>query len=391
MALDTYYGFLFGGNQFGTVNDKEERLTVLRYFDDPVTYRYNSSYNSQDMRNYELVCKGSIGLTNNQAFVNNNYTEIYTYLWYGIVKLHTDSIWASTADIDVIRKHFGGISLGKGIISFVFTYDGVPRQYHIYTTLEGLTENYELPESYFVFYDDAEYGPDGQPKLRNTIEREDVFNMLDGFASGLGKSNIYNGVCTYTYTGPGGYNHQGEFGQHESIVQDFHIFYTRLVPSEETMKHAIVQKLVVDKGGRDLAKFYYPNLFKDEIREVYLLRKNNCYPISYNAVTNFLSEHPSFTNPEIISVVNWKCPLVVQNGVSDVLPNYRPVEIQTPGSEADREANKFLYYLTAALNFIDGSKNKQAFPAEVDFENHLTENGGYVQFTYLAITWRVYK
>ena len=412
------YGYLFEHQKFGTVSHKDERLTVLRYFKDPITYSFEGLNKTNvddviDSTVFELVCDGSIGLSEGECFYNGDFTKVYEYLWHGIIKLKQMGSYWLKVDSEV-RSYFENVHIeerkdenGKLIVDYVsfdfnfyvlyFDKNGEEQstdtriRYNIYYTLKGIETFYEFPEEYYIFYDDKEYSDAGEPRQRNIIEREDVYGLMNRFVSEFGVTNMYKGVYKYTYIGPAGYiTESGEKSQHDVVHQDFYVFYTRNAPDQAVAEHAICMKLIEDKGGRDLAKFYYPNLFKDEVRRIFLIRENRGFPISYEIVNEFLEQKQILNRPEIINVLQWKCPMIVENGVSDLIPNYSPVEIATPETMEDEIANKFLFYLSLSLNYIDGTKNPNAFPPEIDFADNL-EYDGFVEFNYQAVTWRIFK
>ena len=415
-TLDTYYGYLLDKSDV-SVSNKDEIITIYRYFTDPKSYQYKEDLANTPMKSYELIFNNSIGYADNEIKADNgDYTKLYADLFYGIIKMRTDAVW--TADPNIkdqnypdqdVRKKFSNILLDvKGCIQFVYTPDSankVSKKYYIYYDIKSFEDNYALPESYYVFYDDAETvinadingypegcpsgESSGQTRVRNTIESVDVFGVLQKFARDLGTNNIYKNVTCYHYNGSTCYYDLDGKIQYKNIHQDFYVFYTRLAPNTDAMKNIIQSQLIIDKGSRDLAAFAYPDLFEDEIRSIYMLETNRCFPVSYNKINEFLAEHKGFKNPEIISVLQLTCPLIVENGVSDVIEAYSPIEINDPQTEGQIEANKFLFYLSSIVNYINGSNLDPAFYEESGFKDCLEY--GYVEFKFQFVTWRVYK
>ena len=417
-SLDTYYGYLFK-KSYTNSTDKDARMTVLQYFSDPVTYNYIEEYGGEQLKLplYEMIFNKSIGLSDNEVYDSkaSEYTTAYSRLWYGIVKILTDSVWVSDVNATIETKHrpyFSNIVTNKGYFSFILNrYDAnnkvyIPhKKYYIYYDLEVFIQDYQLPEKYYIFYDDSEEmitgtlpheGEDsdcsnlnGIARKRNTIESVDVLTMLQTFAKDLGKGNTYNGVTNFHYNGSTSYYDETGKICFKNVHQDFFIFYTRLAPTVEECKHAVREQLIIDKGGRDAAAFAYPDLFVNEIRRIFILRNNTGFPVSYNECTSFLDQNP-LSNPEIITMLSMTCPLIVENGVSDVIQKYSPIAIEDPKTEEEREANKFLFYLSSIVNYINGSNLDPDFYEETGFEDHLAISG-YVQFTYAFVTWQVYK
>ena len=394
---NTFYGVLFEENEYEARNNSELRLTALRYFSEPVTYRCNiDSLLNIELKHYELLFDKTIGMDikglNDSRITYKDYSKMYAALWWGIVALSNGTFNSSENEF---KKHFqiiGDDITKSGLISFnfsedAFTGDGFVGRYYIYTTLEGLENYYEFPENYYIFYDEK--------GIRNDIEHGDVYELMNKFVKKFGIKNMYKGVTLYVYEGPAGYiDENGMEAVQDYIHQDFFIFYTRNEPDDELKRHILREKVIIDKGGRDLAKFYYPNLFDDIVRRIYSLYSNNAHPVSYNLINDFLAEHGDFINPEIITIFPRKIPLIVDGGInneSGII--YHPYIIENPQCEEEDISNKFLHYLSSAVNYVEGTKDKILFPSEINFEDHLDDayGGGYVQFKYQAVTWRIYR
>ena len=54
-SLDTFYGYLFDRSPISYKNDKNELITVMSYFSNPVTYLFKESYKLTPLYKYELV------------------------------------------------------------------------------------------------------------------------------------------------------------------------------------------------------------------------------------------------------------------------------------------------------------------------------------------------
>ena len=171
------------------------------------------------------------------------------------------------------------------------------------------------------------------------------------------------------------------------------MFYTRVAPDEKAMRNIIQNQLIIDKGSRDLAAFAYPDLFVNEIRRIFVLEENRGIPISYNKITSFLSTMSKFENPEILTVLQLTCPVIVENGVSDVIEAYSPIEINEPSTPSQIEAKRFLIYLSSIINYFNGTNLNPGFLEQTSFELGLdTEyNRRYAQFRFAFVTWRVYE
>lgn len=427
-SLDTFYGYLFDRSPISYKNDKNELITVMSYFSNPVTYLFKESYKLTPLYKYELVFNNSIGYTDSEIYneVSSDYTKLYADLFYGIVKIKTDGVWTANENIvdlnygetentpiaDRIRRKFSDIKYEDGYFEFVYSPDSsskISKKYVIYYKLTAFEQNYSLAEQYYVFYDDAEtlisiqngeYPDgctsnilDGQFRERNTIEAVDVYGVLQKFAKDLGKANIYTGVTCYHYNGSTCYYDSEGNEKYRPIHQDFFVFYTRVAPDEKAMRNIIQNQLIIDKGSRDLAAFAYPDLFVNEIRRIFVLEENRGIPISYNKITSFLSTMSKFENPEILTVLQLTCPVIVENGVSDVIEAYSPIEINEPSTPSQIEANRFLFYLSSIINYFNGTNLNPGFLEQTSFELGLdTEyNRRYAQFRFAFVTWRVYE
>ena len=399
--LDTFYGYLVKKDM--TVNtETDEKLTVLRYFSNPKTYSYlknldlgNGTYLPLSLM--ELIFQNSMGIEE-MVDPSNNYTDEYTRVWSGIWRILNDPDWLSITDGSQDRSYFTEIDFKTGgRVSFIYcskSETGVfypERKYVIFYELDTLLNEYVLQSNYYVFYDDIHQ--------RNSIEREDVQSMLIKLLGEIGKTNIYTGVAHYLYYG-NTCERVIENGKEvvkyaaEKITQDFYIFYVQQAPTEETMKVLIKEKLLLDfsdengLNGRDNAAFVYPDLFDSEVRRVYILEENNFFPISYNILNAFMLTHPEISNPEVISMLQYDCPFVVENGVSDVIPAYHPLAYEGSDLTSDeKESNEFLYRLSSIANYINKLLSEPSFTNEAGYD----ETSEYIQFKFSFITWRVMK
>ena len=401
MNLDTHYGYLIEKDM--TVNtETDEKLTVLRYFSNPKTYSYlknldlgNGTYLPLSL--IELVFQNDIGVEQmvDQA---NNYTDEYTRIWSGIWRILNDPDWVSITDGSQDRSYFTEIDYRTGgRVSFIYCTPSESgtffpqRKYVIFYNLDTLLNEYVLQSNYYVFYDDIH--------KRNSIEREDVQSMLIKLLGEIGKNNIYNGVAHFLYYG-NTCERVIEDGKEiiryasEKITQDFYVFYVQQPPTDDTMRVLIKEKLILDYSdenglnGRDNAAFVYPDLFDNEVRRIYILEENRFFPVSYNIVNEFMLQHGDIENPEIISMLQYHCPFIVENGVSDVVPAYHPLEYE--GSDLtndEKESNEFLYRISSIANYINNLLSEPSFSNEAGYE----ETDNYVQFKFSFVTWRVMK
>lgn len=399
--LTCYYGYLLNRNMTANT-ETDEKLTVLSYLNNPVTYSYlkNISIENGNYANLslmELIFESNIGIENAFDESTNDYTEEYKRLWLGIWRMIHDPEWVISTGEEKDRQYFTNIEFGneKGRISFVYRYKSSTGNYNdkckyvIFTKLDDLKEGYVITNNYYVFYDDKQE--------RNIIESDDVPSMLIELVGEIGKTNIYDGIAQYIYSG---YTTELviEDGKEtykyseEKIEQHFYILYVKNAPSKDRMKSLIKEKLIYDysdengQNGERNARLKYPDLFEKEIRKIYMLKENNFYPVSYNILIAFMQDHEAddIMNPEVISMLHYDCPFVVDRGVSDIITAYHPLSYEGSGlTRAQRDANEFLYMLSSVVNYINGLLVTLPKFAEATNE--------YVQFDFSFITWRVMK
>ena len=81
-TLDTYYGYLLDKSDV-SVSNKDEIITIYRYFTDPKSYQYKEDLANTPMKSYELIFNNSIGYADNEIKADNGeYTKLYADLFY---------------------------------------------------------------------------------------------------------------------------------------------------------------------------------------------------------------------------------------------------------------------------------------------------------------------
>lgn len=372
-SYDVIYSFLTDRGVSTPIN-KEERITIYKTFTDPISHTLKHTFPEAGLyaSNYELITDGNLPFDVTDA---DSYTSKYINLWFIILKLQQNGAWVTNGG----AASYGvtEIVIKKGYVSFVLE----KKRYYVFTEIDAMEDIYAIKEEYYIFYDDFE----SDTKRRDNIESEDIYKVLNEFVNVLGKNNMYKKVTTYTYNGTTCYYNENGDVQEKQITQHFYLFYNKIAPEEESKKEAIKNRLIIDKGGRDQAAFEYPNLFNDEVRRVFALRENKGYPVNVNALNTFVYNN-NVTNPEVILLMDWRCPIVVENGVSDVITNYSPIVVEDNSEEAVKN-NQFIYYLSSILNYLMGTNDKPDFVNETGFK----ETDDYVQFIFSFITWQVQK
>ena len=364
--------FLF---KLGSTVNKEERISVYKTFKEPISYTLNHKTNSFNFSEYELISNGNIGFNNINA--NNDYNNQYLSFWFVILKFRENGAWVYNKqylEYGVTDYDFNTDAQGN-VLYCSFTMFNI--NYTVFFDSKSLLEAYaNIRQDYYVFYDDT-----GE---RDTIEAKDVFTMLNNIVNALGKDNIYTGIDTYIYIGNTNVIDSEGNKYLKQITQRFYILYNTVAPSLETKKKIIREKLIEDKKSRDQAALEYPDLFNEEYRSIYRLRENKGFPINLSIVDKFL-ENNYIINPEIILLLDLNCPIIVENGVSDIIENYSPIKIE---EEDYFESNQFIFYLSSVFNYIDGlNKDVGGLKNTTGF----IETDEWIQFSFSNISWRVMK
>ena len=363
--------FLF---KLGNTIDKNERISVYKTFSNPISYTLNYKNSSFTFSDYELICDDKIGFETHNAL--GDYTNQYISFWFVLLKIRENGAWlANNLYLEYGVSNLECHSSEEKILCCSFLMNNL--QYRIFFDVKCLLQEYaDVRQDYFVFYDDK-----GE---RDTIESKDVFSVLNNIVKVIGKDNIFTDVDTYIYIGSTNvYDVEGN-RYLKQITQKFYILYNTVAPSLETKKKVIREKLIADKGSRDQAALEYPDLFTEEYRTIYRLRENKGFPINVVIMEEFLADN-YILNPEIILMMDLKCPIIVENGVSDIIENYSPIRVE---EEDYYESNQFIFFLSSVFNYIDGLntdvgglKNTTGF----------IETDEWVQFSFSNISWRVMK
>ena len=364
--------FLF---KLGNAINNEERISVYKTFEDPISYTLNHKITAFNFSEYELISNGNIGFeTVNQ---NNDYNNNYLSFWFVILKFKENGAWVKNRqylEYGVTNYDFSANSEGS-VLSCSFTMFNI--NYNIFFDVNHLLESYaNIRQDYYVFYDDT-----GE---RDTIESKDVFTMLNNIVKALGKDNIFNAIDTYIYIGNTNIIDSEGNKYLKQITQRFYILYNTVAPSLDTKKKVIREKLIEDKKSREQAALEYPDLFNEEYRTIYRLKENKGFPISLAVVNNFLDRN-YIINPEVILLLDLNCPIIVENGVSDIIENYSPIKID---EEEYFESNQFIFYLSAVFNYIDGLNSDVGGLKNTTGFNETEE---WIQFSFNNISWRIMK
>lgn len=331
---DKRYGFLYGKLQESTVKDKLEAYKLLRT---PMLYVH------QTYHDYELLMDGII---REGGIVD---TSDYDIFWEVIYKLWKDDSFFQNQTY----KNYGVSKVTKDPDHIGFTW--MNTEWHIFLTFDRLKREYPVDPKFLVWFDEDQ-----------VVKQEEIYGTLMFFVQKLGKDNDFDNVYRYPY-------------QDAVRTQNFYVFYKGNPPTHDRAKLVIREDLVI-KFGYEEAKKKYPNLFVDSYRNVYPHYANEAYSIDYDMLRMFVVQYGIF-HPEIIMLLDWMCPIVIENGIDDVLPDFHPQVGKNP------ENDKFIYFLTKVLNYLEGRVLDAVFIREAQF----TETDEYAAFIFRGIEWRVKK
>ena len=321
------------------ISIKGDILNAYKLFSDPYVYQ-NSGYD------FELLMDGDIDPTNPDYENSSDYDQFFELIY----KLMTDPAFISNQTY----LSYGATNLQ--VDSDYIEFDRSGYEWKIYLTFDRLEDEYPAPDQFYVFYDEDD-----------TINTNEIWTVLSTLCDELGKENKYTGVYEYVYNDG-------------TTVQHFYVFYYGDPPTDEIAKIAIRNHLV-QQLGYDEARNRYPNLFIDTYRNIYLLYELEGFPINVELLNNFVDDNNIF-HPEVFTLLDWRNPLIAENGISDIVPNYAPIEISTEPND-----NLFLFYLSTCLNYLDGTIITPEFRTEANFN----ETDDYVSFVYNGTEWRIQK
>jgi hypothetical protein len=331
-TIERRYCFLYEKKQEIALDSKIDAFRLLRT---PIAYT-NHKYT------YELLVDGAIGEDVTQ------YAD-YDVFWELIIKLWKDDSFYKNQTF----RNYGASDVTRDIDLIVFTRNDI--EWRIYLTFDRLQDEYPVENKYLVFFDENQ-----------TIEHDEMFSTMMFFVNNMGKENPYTNVKRYEY-------------EDATKFQIFYVFYYGLEPDAEKCKSVIREELA-RKFGYDNAKERYPSLFIDSFRRIFLVTENRGYPINHQTLNEFIITRDIF-RPEVILLLDWSVPIVVEYGLSDIIPNFTPV------TERDTQSNQFIYFLSKVLNYLQGKVLTPQFIREAQF----SENENYAAFVFAGVEWQVQK
>jgi hypothetical protein len=331
-SLERRYCFLYPKGQ---ETDVKNQLDAYKLFRDPIAYT-NAKYA------YELLVDGGLGDNATQ------YSD-YDQFWELVIKLWKDDSFYQNGTY----RSYGATDIVRDTDYIEFTRNNL--EWKVYLDFDRLFGEYPVDNKFLVFFEED-----------RTINEGELFGTMMFFLNNMGKENPYTGVKRWEYQDPNTY-------------QVFFVFYYGAEPSEDTCKTQIRLELI-KRYGYEGAKLRYPNLFIDSFRKIWLLVDNKGYPIDYQTLRDFVVEKNLF-RPEVILLLDWTVPLVVEYGVSDIIPNFTPV------TERDAQSNEFIYFLSKVLNYLQGKVLTPSFIREAQF----AETDEYASFVYQGVQWQVVK
>lgn len=183
----------------------------------------------------------------------------------------------------------------------------------------------------------------------------------------LGKDNIYNSVKEWLYIDTG-------------IKLSFYIFYSSGATPGEVVCREVVRQYLINKYGLEKAKQDFPKLFISDQRKIFCVYDNTKLPIDYQILTNYVEQF-NIVTPEVIHVLDYKSPLLVEYGLSDIYVDYDSQEGTNPLN------NTFLFYISQVLNYYNGKLLSTSFIQESQF----TEYDDYCSVVTSGIEWQIMK
>lgn len=332
ISYERKYGFLYSKGQETSLQSKLDAYKLIR---NPVAYVTNKYA-------YELIMDG---------IIKEDFTKFaeYDVFWELVMKLWKDPSFIANKTY----KNYGADEVEVDPDFIGFTWDS--KEWRIYLTYNRLATEYPINKKYFVFFDD-----------NDTIERDELYPALMNIITNIGKENPYDNMKRYEYQDP-------------NKNRLFYVFYYGAEPSVDKCRSVIREELI-RKFGYENAKQSYPNLFIDTFRKIYTVSDNKGYPINYTQLQEFIVKHDIF-RPEVVLLLDWTVPIVIENGLSDVLPKFTPI------TEKDADSNKFIYFLSRVLNYLQGKLLTPDFVKEAQFSETTT----YAAFVFGGIEWQVMK
>lgn len=327
------YAFLYPVTQENVISITDVN-DIYKLFKDPVLYK-------TPIHDWELICDGLLGIDVQLAD--------YDIFWELIYKLKTDESFYLNHEY----LQYGAIDVELDINYIEFVRN--EELWHIHLSIPRLMNEYPMEQDYLIFYDED-----------RTIQYVELYNTLNFFLENMGRDNNYIGFASYeTFKGP--------------LPVIFFIFYSREEPSQMKMRQ-LVRDYLTNKYGYEEARELFPILFVNSTRKIFLFDESRGFVINYNHLKLFIDRY-GINHPEVIYLLDWICPLVIEYGLSDVVPNYS--HHVNPNSNN----TSFIYYLSKVLNYLQG----RVFDPMTLLNANFYETDEYAAFVWGGIEWQVMR
>ena len=343
--MQVIYGYLFRNNDEKDLTDYRE---IIRIMTKPTMYNNETS---AIMKMYNILTDTTLpDLPDGSKFID---TAEYNQWYEACIRFFTDNTFITNKTYEQFNCSDVEDHLADNYVIFKF---GSTLQFVITDNATTFKNIYPMLTHYYVVYDESQ-----------NISNDEMLSFLATLGNELGKDNIYTSVRQWNYV-----NEQG-------IRTSFYIYFSGSKPGDIICQE-VVRTYLIKKYGVEYAKAVFPRLFISSIRKVFCLYDNKVLPIDWNMMVNFITEY-NILAPEIIHVLDYISPIVVEYGVSDIYPTYKDKE------STDSMNNKFLYYISSVLNYYNGKKLTKDFIEESQF----TEHDDYCSVVTAGVEWHIMK
>ena len=343
--METRYCLLIDGEDEKSLIDRKD---IVRILDTPIMYNND---NTPFLYNYSILCsKEWDNAVDGRKFID---TPEYDMWFEAVVRLFTDNTFIKNEtyksfDIDSIDDKLDT----AGYVTFIWNRE---IKFIVTNTAKVFKTVYPVPSRYYVVYDESQ-----------NVEDNEMLPLLANICNNIGKDNPYNSVMRWTYND-------------DTKTKNFYIFYSGSRPGQVICQE-VVRQYLINTLGLEEAKRQFPKLFITTTRKIYCLYDNEIEPINYELLTKFINAY-NILSPEIIHVLDYISPLVVEYGVSDIYPDFRS---QKGNNYA---VNTFLFYISEVLNHFNGKALSKNFINESEFK----EFDDYATVVTGGVEWMVMK
>jgi len=340
----TIYGYLLPSNEEKTLSDKKD---IIRMMKNPTLY---TNETAALLSRYSIITDTVLPEIDETKFVDTAEYDV----WYeGVVRLFTDPTFITNQ----IYKSFLIDDIVDHIVDGYVEYVWAGRiKFVIANTLRSFKLIYPEIAHYYVVYDESQ-----------NVTNDEMLTLMAQLCNELGKENIYDSVRQWNYFSD------------EGVKTSFYIFYSGSKPSDLICQE-VIRNYVIKKYGLEEAKRRFPRLFITTVRKVFCLYDNKILPIDYAMLSGLIEEY-NILMPEIIHVLDYISPIIIEYGLSDIYPNY------TSQQSTDPLVNTFLYYISSILNYYNGKKLTRDFIQESQFR----ETDDYCSVVTAGIEWWIMK